>query len=213
MARSSPFWSSALFSLACLCAAPDAHAAMPQDWISGRAVIYLGSIAIDGERRVYEALQDIKVALEQPLSSDPRFADVMVCRLADEIGKRAKQVLICGSNRALAQNRELMQTVVAAGLICNRDCGDRPGPGQVVGVLNDSINSQPRLYLMQQVNGPSLEALLATIPYPAINSGSPKPAPWLPRAPSPSICGDMSPDAQPAARSSPRLTDCLAPAA
>lgn len=138
--------------------------------VENHVVIYLGSIAVDGQRNVYHALQDIKVALDQPLSSDPSLAEVMVCRLADEIGTHAKQVLICGTNRALLQNRDLMQMMVAYGGGVQTPgaeaCIDASCGGRVVGILGDSISSQPRLYLMQQVNGPSLNALLASIPYP-----------------------------------------------
>lgn len=183
------------------------------DSVGEHMVIYLGSIAIDGQRQIFQTLQDIKVALEQPFSSDPRLADVMVCRLADELGSHAKQVLICGTNRTLAQNRELVRTVIAASISTGNGCGPDGCGMPLVGVLDQSVNSLPHLYLMQQVNGPSLQALLASIPYPSIGSGSAKPAPWLPRAPSPSICGDAHPDAQPAAKQSPRLTDCLDPAA
>jgi hypothetical protein len=183
------------------------------DSVGEHMVIYLGSIAIDGQRQIFQALQDIKVALEQPLSSDPRLADVMVCRLADELGSRSRQVLICGTNRSLARNRELMHTVIASSSPAGGDCGPVDCGTPLVGVLDASVNSMPHLYLMQQVNGPSLQALLASIPYPAIGSGSAKPAPWLPRAPSPSICGDARPDAQPAAKQAPRLTDCLDPTA
>src|SRR6185503_18605767 len=100
--------------------------------------------------------------------------------------------------------------MMAAGLMSNAACGTRRSPGQVVGILSDSINSQPHLYLMQQVDGPTLEAILALIPYPEISSGMAKPAPWLPRPPSPSICGDISSDGS-NAKQSPRLTDCLNP--
>jgi hypothetical protein len=138
--------------------------------VENHVVIYLGSIAVDGQRAVYHALQDIKVALDQPLSSDPKLAEVMVCRLADELGTHAKQVLICGTNRALLQNRDLMQVMVASGGGVQtpgaETCSDAACGGRVVGILGDSISSQPHLYLMQQVNGPSLNALLASIPYP-----------------------------------------------
>ncbi|HEX2667115.1 MAG TPA: hypothetical protein VHP13_01970 [Gammaproteobacteria bacterium] len=161
----------AWFSLPLLLALTARAGADEVQGFGNHTVIYLGSIAVDGQRNIYHALQDIKVALDQPLSSDPKLAEVMVCRLADEIGIRAKQVLICGTNRALLQNRELMQVIAAmdGGLEMPgaQACGDAACGGRVVGILEDSINMQPHLYLMQQVNGQSLNALLASIPYPS----------------------------------------------
>jgi len=144
---------------------------------SEQATLYLGTVAVGGKREIYEALQDIKLALDQPLSNDPKLADVVVCRLSDDIGTRAKQLLVCGTNRVLSQNKELLQTVMQSKLGDQPAGGDGHGGGSTacstgacyentISILNESLNNMRRHYLKQQVNGASLHALLASIPYP-----------------------------------------------
>jgi len=142
-------------------------------------VIYLGKVAVGGKKEVYETLQSIKVALEQPISNDPKLADVMVCRLNDDIGSHAKQLLVCATNRTLNQNRQLLQTTMDSTL-ANADPpsgGDNSRGSSTacisdscyenfMTILDESINNQPHHYLKQQVNGASLRSLLNTIPYP-----------------------------------------------
>jgi hypothetical protein len=158
--------------------------------------IYLGTVAVGGKTEILEALQDIKVALDQPFSNDPKLADVVVCRLSDDIGTHAKQLLICATNRELAKNKELLQTLMSASLAD----ADAPSGGDnvkgsstacasgscyetTVSILNQSIESNRRHYLKQQVNGPSLHALLQSIPYP--QAVQPAPAPGTVTAPAP----------------------------
>jgi hypothetical protein len=142
-------------------------------------VIYLGKVAVGGKKEVYETLQSIKVALEQPLSNDPKLADVMVCRLSDDIGSHAKQLLVCATNRTLNQNREVLQTAMDSTLAdTDPPAGGDSSKGSstacisgscyenTVNLLNETINNQPHHYLKQQVNGASLRGLLNTIPYP-----------------------------------------------
>jgi len=144
-----------------------------------QATIYLGSIAVGGQREIYEAMQDIKLALDQPLSTDPKLADVVVCRITDDIGTHAKQLLICGTNKVLNQNKEVLQTVMSTSL-ADADApsgGDHPKGSSTacvtdscyhdsLSILNQSLNNTRRHYMKQQVNGASLHALLAKIPYP-----------------------------------------------
>jgi len=142
-------------------------------------VIYLGKVAVGGQKEVYETLQSIKVALEQPLSNDPKLADVLVCRLTDDIGTHAKQLLVCATNRTLQKNRDVLQASMDSSL-ADADPplgGDGHGGSSTacisgscyentVNLLNETINNQPHHYLKQQVNGTSLRSLLNTIPYP-----------------------------------------------
>lgn len=151
-----------------------------------QTVIYLGKVAVAGEREIYEAMQDIKLALDQPLSTDPKLADVVVCRITDDIGSHAKQLLICGTNRVLNQKKEILQTVMSTSLADT----DAPSGGDHVqgsstacategcyqdtfSILNQSLNVTRRHYMKQQVNGASLHALLARIPYPAAPQAAP----------------------------------------
>ena len=143
------------------------------------ATIYLGDIAVGGEREIYEALQDIKLALDQPLSTDPKLAKVVVCRINDDIGSHAKQLLICGTNEVLNKNKEILQQVMSSSL-SNHDSpdhGDNPQGSSTacdivycyedtLSILNQSLENTRRHYMKQQVNGASLHALLAKIPYP-----------------------------------------------
>jgi hypothetical protein len=144
-----------------------------------QSTIYLGTVAVGGQANILEALEDIKLALEQPLSNDPELADVVVCRITDDIGTHAKQILICGTNRTLNQNKELLQTTMstALGNIDAPSGGDNPKGSSsacatgscfedTASILNQSVNNQRKHYLKQQVNGASLHALLAALPYP-----------------------------------------------
>ena len=144
-----------------------------------QATIYLGDIAVGGQRQVFEALQDIKLALDQPLSSDPKLAKVVVCRISDDIGSHARQLLICGTNEVLNKNKEILQTVMSTSLSDTDQPQGGDGHGgsstacasmdcyqDTLSILNQSLNNTRRHYMKQQVNGASLHALLAKIPYP-----------------------------------------------
>ena len=158
------------------------------------ATIYLGNVAVGGKAHILEALEDIKVALEQPLSNDPKLADVVVCRITDDIGTHAKQLLICGSNKVLAQDREILQTAISNSLgdIDAPSGGDNPKGASTacasgscyedsLSILNQSLNNQRHHYMKQQVNAASLHALLTQIPYPkqvqAVPASTTVPAP------------------------------------
>ena len=145
-----------------------------------RAVIYLGNVVVSGDREIYEAMQDIKLALDQPFSNDPKLADVVVCRITDDVGTHTKQLLICATNKVLAQNKEVLQTVMSTALgdvnaaTGNGDKSKGSPTGCVssncyeesLSILNQSLDNTRRHYLKQQVNGASLHALLAKLPYP-----------------------------------------------
>ena len=73
-------------------------------------VMYLGNVAVHGQYKITKTLQAIKVALAMPYSTDPKLADMMVCRLEDKAGSHVQQVLICGTNRLLAQQRASLQS-------------------------------------------------------------------------------------------------------
>lgn len=160
------------------------------------STIYLGSVAVGGKAHILEALEDIKIALEQPLSNDPKLADVVVCRITDDIGTHAKQLLICGSNKVLAQDREVLQTSMTTALadVDAPSGGDNPKGASTacasgscyedsLSILNQSLTAQRRHYMKQQVNGASLKALLAKIPYPqqvrAVPAADTTPAPAI----------------------------------
>ncbi|HEX2667114.1 MAG TPA: hypothetical protein VHP13_01965 [Gammaproteobacteria bacterium] len=149
----------------------------PADY--GNSVLYLGKIGVTGHEAILSALQEIKLALQQPLSNDPRLADVMVCRLTDDIGTHAKQLLICGTNKVLNENRTLLQASLSTFLgHANPPAGGDGAGGsssacnsgacfeQGLGILNQSINNQSKRYIKQQVNGAALRALLAKVAYP-----------------------------------------------
>ena len=165
------------------------------DRSDNQATIYLGDIAVGGQREIYEAMQDIKLALQQPLSNDPKLADVVVCRIADDIGSHAKQLLICATNRVLNQNKEILEAAMSSTL---GDADAATGSGdsskgsptgcmsancyaENLGILNISLQNMRHHYMKQQVNGAALHALLSKIPYPS----QPQPAPAAGTAPAP----------------------------
>lgn len=170
---------SMLMLLPSLASADDLMNGKVHDQSGDQAVIYLGDVVVGGQREVFEAMQDLKLALDQPLSTDPRLADVVVCRITEDIGTHAKQLLICGTNKVLNQNRDLLQSVMSTSL------GDIDAPlgkdghgGSPTGcvstrcyqdslsILNQSLNNTRHHYMKQSVNAGSLHALLAKIPYP-----------------------------------------------
>ncbi|MGH8292987.1 MAG: hypothetical protein ACRESA_05885, partial [Gammaproteobacteria bacterium] len=55
-------------------------------------VLHLGKIKVKGQKQIIKTLQAIKVALNQPESSDPKLQNVVVCRLTNDIGSHANQI-------------------------------------------------------------------------------------------------------------------------
>jgi hypothetical protein len=168
-----------MLSLACaaMAAGSAQDNAQAQHVQNDHMVMYLGKVEVRGEKNIIKTLQAIKVGLRQPYSTDPKLANVVVCRLQDEPGSHLKQWLICGSNRILAANRNALHTAMTAAFT-STDAGEEPGdPGsltcmseecytQVFSTLSETLNSQPGQYLDTLVNGPSLHNLLQKIPDP-----------------------------------------------
>ena len=136
--------------------------AVSQNAGNDQPVIQLGKIQVKGEKQIIKVLQSIKIALRQPYSSDPRLANVVVCRIENDIGSHAKQLLVCGTNRTLAKRRDRIQTALTVML-----SAPTPGGEQAeVSVLQEMLESLPDNYLHAPVNGPALRALLKKIPDP-----------------------------------------------
>ncbi len=141
-------------------------------------VMYLGKVEVRGQENIIKTLQAIKVGLQQPYSTDPKLANVVVCRLQDAAGSHLKQWLTCGTNRNLAANRGYLQTamlVTAQDTDAGQDGGD---PGSITcatsgcyteefSVFNEALESLPGQYLHTLVNEAGLRSLLQKIPYPA----------------------------------------------
>lgn len=141
-------------------------------------VMYLGKIEVRGKENIIKTLQAIKIGLRQPYSTDPKLADVMVCRLQDESGSHLKQWLICGTNRNLAVNRETLHTQMISTASSTDQPTDPGDPGSLTcisgscyeaefSVLNEALDDQPGHYLRTLVNGPAFSSLLHKIPYPS----------------------------------------------
>lgn len=133
--------------------------------------IQLGKVKVIGQKQIIATLQAIKVGLDMPYSSDPKLANVVVCRLVDEAGSHIKQWLICGTNRILGQQRDAIHLAMDAAVTAGSSTGSANCTSgacytRVFAVLNATLNSQPAGYLHTLVNGSALHALLEKIPYP-----------------------------------------------
>lgn len=143
----------------------------------GDVVMYLGKVEVRGQKGIIETLQAIKVGLHQPYSTDPRLANVVVCRLQDEAGSHLKQWLTCGTNRNLTANREYLQTaMISTAQYSDANQGDDGGGATCMTrgcytneftVFNTALNNLPGHYLHTLVNEAALRSLLQKIPYPA----------------------------------------------
>lgn len=122
--------------------------------------IQLGKIKVTGEKRVIQVLEAIKLALAQPESSDPKLQNVVVCRITNDIGSHANQVLTCATNRSLATRRRITQL----GFLTPIPAGG--GEQARVNVLNEYLLAMPDAILQEPVNGPAFRKLLATLPPP-----------------------------------------------
>lgn len=126
-------------------------------------VMYLGNVEVRGQQNITRTLQAIKVALSLPYSTDPKLANVMVCRLEDAPGSHVKQELICGTNRVLSQQRAALQAAMTAALAQNGNgatCADSRCYEQVFAALNQVIRTTSDHYLHTTVDGPALRGLL-----------------------------------------------------
>lgn len=142
----------------------------PQSAQDDNAVIYLGNIQVRGEKNIVKTLQAIKIGLQMPYSTDPKLANVVVCRIEDQAGSHVRQWLICGTNRMLAKQREALHTAmvasVPAGSQLGSNCVSEGCYENVFSVLNETMNSLPGNTLHTSVNGPALHKLLEMVPYP-----------------------------------------------
>jgi hypothetical protein len=146
-----------------------ASASVRQDTSTDHMVIQLGNIQVKGQRQIIKVLQAIKVALRQPISTDPKLADVLVCRLQNQVGSHIKQWLECGTNRILLRRQYAVHTAMDAAVGGETEgvkCVSSECYGEVFSALNQVIENQPGNYLHAAVDGPGLRALLTKIPNP-----------------------------------------------
>ena len=132
-------------------------------------VMYLGNVEVRGQQNITRTLQAIKVALTLPYSSDPKLANVMVCRLEDQAGSHVKQELICGTNKVLSQQRGALQAAMTAALAQNSrgaNCSTSVCYESVLTALNPVIRSTADHYLHTTVDGSALRGLLQQLQTP-----------------------------------------------
>ncbi|MGH8362214.1 MAG: hypothetical protein ACRESQ_02555 [Gammaproteobacteria bacterium] len=130
-------------------------------------VLHLGKIKVKGQKQIIKTLQAIKVALNQPESSDPKLQNVVVCRLTNDIGSHANQILTCATNRTLATRRRVTQL----GFITPIPAGG--GESARITVLNEYLQGVPSNIMHVPVNGSALRALLEKILLPATQATAP----------------------------------------
>lgn len=131
---------------------------------SDNSAIHLGKVTVRGQQKIIATLQAIKVALNQPESSDPKLANIVVCRLTNQIGSHEQQILICATNASLAARRDAIQSAMRAALSNPGPAGGTPDSAAFE--LNQVLTNQPGNILQAPVNGPAFRALLAKIPLP-----------------------------------------------
>lgn len=178
----------AIGSVFCLNLAP----ASADDLITNKGedqVLHLGPITVTGTPMVLKVLQMIKIGLDEPLSTDPRMANVVVCRMHDETGSHFTQTLICATNKAWAGVRESTQTGMlnARANATNTAGGDGNAGttacvsstcyGQAFMALNEALSALPGGYLHTSVDGSALRKALKDIPYPTLPGKPVTPAP------------------------------------
>lgn len=159
-----------LLPLAALAGGETARSPASPSAQNGAPVMHLGKVEVKGEKQIIQTLQLIKVALRTPESSDPKLANVVICRLHNEIGSHERQILTCGTNASLAARRDATQTAMRQTL------SNPTGPGTADSAryeLNEVLTSQPGNILHAPVNGPAFRALLEKIPLPASSSRAP----------------------------------------
>lgn len=142
-------------------------------------VIYLGKIAVHGERNIVRVLQAIKISLQQPYSSDPRLKNVVVCRLENTGASHFNQTLSCAPNWVWAKRRAATQTAMVGigDPGDNVSCTTPACYNQLSQALGDAMSAAPDQTLHAQVNGPGFRGLLHKIPYPEWYMKSATPAP------------------------------------
>jgi hypothetical protein len=142
-------------------------------------IIYLGKVGVTGHKAIFETLQDIKVSLRQPYSTDPKLANVVVCRIDDMAGSNVKKWLTCGTNRNLAKNLNALHGTMLAAISTNGPTGGDGNGGSSIScnasecyteglsAIDTVLDNQPGKYLHVQVNASALLGLLRSIPDPA----------------------------------------------
>lgn len=131
--------------------------------------IQLGKVTVRGEKQIIETLQAIKVALNQPNSSDPRLANVVVCRLRSKMGSHVVKLLTCATNNTLNKRRSITQLAMDNALASPGDCGI----ACVANSLNEVLAGQRSHVLRVPVNEGALQALLAKVPLPIPRTATP----------------------------------------
>ncbi len=133
-------------------------------------VIKLGKVTVHGQK-VIRVLQAIKIALREPVSSDPKLANAVVCRIHNAMGSRVRQILTCGTNAALLTRTSEFQT--AAIVAVSSEMGTVKGAcisaacyTQVFGPINSVLAAQRNGILTQAINGPAFRAMLEKLPMP-----------------------------------------------
>lgn len=133
-------------------------------------VMHIGEVEVHGQQNITRTLQAIKVALTMPYSNDPKFANVMVCRLEDSAESHVKKELTCGTNRTLAVQRGLTQasyTVATSQNAAGTNCVSSTCYTAVFEQLSETLSTLPGHYLKATVNGSALNTALQSVPMPA----------------------------------------------
>lgn len=131
--------------------------------------MHLGRVTVRGEKPILKALQLIKLGLREPLSDNPKLANVVVCRMHNELGSHAVQELSCGTNANLSKRRWAFQL---AGDLVIGECGDLCTAANYVSEWNVYLATQPGHVLTVRINAPAFNALLETVPLP-VDHGTP----------------------------------------
>ena len=92
------------------CLADDATPAPAESTEDAAQVMMLGDVKVTGQKEIVKTLQAIKTALKQPLSTDKAHENDVVCRIGSETGARARQYLLCATNKQLTHMRFMVQT-------------------------------------------------------------------------------------------------------
>jgi len=116
-------------------------------------VLQLGSVQVQGDRQIIEALHAIKRALKTPFSDSAEHADDVVCRIDKQLGE-AREYLNCATNRDYTRRRDDTQLEILKHL------GDPSGADP----LQMFVAKQPEHRLRVPVNGAALQTLLTRIP-------------------------------------------------
>ena len=109
-------WLIPLLALAAVCVAQRCQADGTAGGAPGADVpadtMMLGDIKVTGQKEIVKTLQAIKLALKRPISTDKAHEDDVVCRISSETGARARQYLLCATNKQLTHQRYRVQTEV-----------------------------------------------------------------------------------------------------